>query len=166
VTNSSDFRLIKPMSAESQIAKLKLELPPAPKPVGVYKPIVIVGNLAYLSGHGPLKPDKSLTTGRIGTDLTLEAGYAAARQTGLAILATLRDALGSLDRVKRIIKTLGLVNCSPEFHQQPAVINGFSELMSEVFGPEAGIGARSAVGATALPGNMAVEVEAIFEIAE
>jgi enamine deaminase RidA (YjgF/YER057c/UK114 family) len=107
-----------------------------------------------------------LTTGRVGADLTLEAGQAAARQTGLAIRATLRGALGSLDRVKRIVKTLGLVNCTPDFHQQPAVINGFSELMSAVFGADAGVGARSAVGATALPGNMAVEVEAIFEIGQ
>ena len=93
-----------------------------------------------------------------------EAGKAAARQTGLAMLATLRSALGSLDRIKRIVKTLGLVNCTPEFSQQPAVINGFSELMADVFGADAGVGARSAVGATSLPGNMAVEVEAIFEI--
>ncbi len=132
--------------------------------MGVYKPVVIVGKLAYLSGHGPLKADKTLITGRIGAELDAEAGKAAARQTGLSILASLRSALGSLDRVKRIIKTLGLVNCTPDFHQQPAVINGFSELMADVFGADAGVGARSAVGATSLPGNMAVEVEAIFEI--
>jgi enamine deaminase RidA (YjgF/YER057c/UK114 family) len=152
------------MSAESRVAELKLKLPPAPKPIGVYKPVVIVGNLAYLSGHGPLKADKSLITGRVGADLDADSGKAAARQTGLAILASLRSALGSLDRVKRIVKTLGLVNCTPDFHQQPAVINGFSELMADVFGAEAGVGARSAVGAASLPGNMAVEVEAIFEI--
>ncbi len=152
------------MSAEARLAELKLELPPAPKPMGLYKPVVIVGNLAYLSGHGPLKADKSLITGRIGADLDADTGKAAARQTGLSILASLRSALGSLDRVKRIVKTLGLVNCTPEFHQQPAIINGFSELMAEVFGPDVGVGARSAVGATSLPGNMAVEVEAIFEI--
>ena len=93
-----------------------------------------------------------------------EAGKAAARQTGLAVLASLRDNLGNLDRVKRIVKTLGLVNCAPDFYQQPAVINGFSELMAEVFGPDAGVGARSAVGAPSLPGNIAVEVEAIFEL--
>jgi enamine deaminase RidA (YjgF/YER057c/UK114 family) len=152
------------MSAEQKFAELKLELPPAAKPMGVYKPIVMVGNIAYLSGHGPLKPDKTLVTGRVGADLDSEAGKAAARYTGLAMLATLRNALGSLDRVKRIIKTFGLVNCTPEFSGQPAVINGFSELMAEVFGADAGVGARSAVGATSLPGNMAVEVEAIFEI--
>lgn len=153
------------MSAERRLAELKLELPPAAKPMGVYKPVVIVGNLVYTSGHGPLKIDKTLITGRVGADLDVEAGKAAARQTGLAILASLRDSLGSLDRVKRIVKTLGLVNCTPEFNGQPAVINGFSELMADVFGPEAGVGARSAVGATSLPASMAVEVEAIFEIA-
>ena len=152
------------MSAESRVAELKLELPPAPKAMGVYKPVVIAGNLAYLSGHGPLKLDKSLITGCIGRDLDQDAGKAAARQTGLAVLASLRDALGSLDRVKRIVKTLGLVNCTADFYQQPAVINGFSELMADVFGPDAGVGARSAVGAPSLPANMAVEVEAIFEI--
>lgn len=152
------------MSAETRLAELDLELPPAAKPMGVYKPIVIVGNLAYTSGHGPLKADKTLITGRVGADLNVEAGKAAARQTGLSMLATLCDALGSLDRVQRIIKTFALVNCTPEFNQQPAVINGFSELMAEVFGPDAGVGARSAVGATSLPGNMAVEIEAVFEI--
>jgi enamine deaminase RidA (YjgF/YER057c/UK114 family) len=153
------------MSAEARLKELNLELPPAPKAMGVYKPLVIAGNLAYLSGHGPLKADKSLITGRVGDTLDVAAGKAAARQTGLAILATLREGLGSLDRVKRLIKTLGLVNCTADFDQQPAVINGFSELMVEVFGPDAGVGARSAVGATSLPASMAVEVEAIFEIA-
>lgn len=152
------------MSAETRFAELKLELPPAAKPMGVYKPIVIVGNLAYTSGHGPLKADKTLITGRVGADLSVEGGNAAARQAALSMLATLRDVLGSLDRVKRIVKTFALVNCTPEFTQQPAVINGFSELMADVFGADAGVGARSAVGATSLPGNMAVEIEAVFEI--
>lgn len=152
------------MSADARIAELKLELPPAPKPIGVYKPIVVVGNLAYVSGHGPLKSDKTLMLGRVGGDLNLDAGKAAARQVGLAVLATLRDHLGSLDRIKRIIKTLGLVNCTADFYDHPKVINGFSELMGEVFGPDHGIGARSAVGAPSLPGNIAVEVEAIFEL--
>ena len=144
---------------------MKLELPPAPKPVAVYKPLVIAGNIAYVSGHGPLKPDKTLIVGRVGGDLDLAAGKAAARQTGLAILATLRDQLGSLDRVKRVIKVLGMVNCTPDFGEQPAVINGCSELFADVFGRENGIGARSAVGMGSLPGNIAVEIEAIFEIA-
>lgn len=152
------------MTPETRLRELNLELPPAPKPVGVYRPLVVLGNTAYLSGHGPLRTDKTLITGRVGADLDLEAGYQAARQVGLAMLASLREGLGSLDRVARLVKTLGLVNCTPEFDQQPAVINGFSELMAELFGPEQGVGARSAVGAVALPGNMAVEVEAVFEL--
>jgi enamine deaminase RidA (YjgF/YER057c/UK114 family) len=152
------------MSAEAKLAELKLELPPAPKPMGVYKPIVIVGNLAYLSGHGPLKPDGTLLTGRVGGEVNQDAGYAAARQTGLAMLATLRANLGSLDRVKRVVKTLGMVNCTPDFEKHPAVINGCSELWAEVFGKEIGVGARSAVGMGSLPGNISVEIEAIFEI--
>ena len=153
------------MNAEARLRELKLELPPAPKPVAVYKPLVVVGNLAYVSGHGPLKPDKSLITGRVGQDLDLAAGKAAARQVGLAILATLRNELGSLDRVKRVIKVLGMVNCTPDFPDHPKVINGCSELFAEVFGPEQGIGSRSAVGMGSLPGNIAVEIEALFELA-
>ena len=153
------------MSAEARLKELKLELPPAPKPVAVYRPLVVVGNMAYVSGHGPLKADKSLITGRVGADLTLDEGKAAARQVGLAILATLRDQLGSLDRVKRLVKVLGMVNSAPEFLDHPKVINGCSELFAEVWGPENGMGARSAVGMGPLPGNIAVEIEAIFELA-
>jgi enamine deaminase RidA (YjgF/YER057c/UK114 family) len=153
------------MTPESRLVELKLELPPAPKPVAVYKPLVICGGLAYVSGHGPLKPDKSLITGRVGADLDLAAGKAAARQVGLAILATLRSQLGSLDRAKRLIKVLGMVNSTPDFKEHPAVINGCSELFAEVWGPENGIGARSAVGMGSLPGNIVVEIEAIFELA-
>jgi enamine deaminase RidA (YjgF/YER057c/UK114 family) len=152
------------MSAEEKLTEIAHQLPPVPKPQGVYKPIVEVGNLIYVSGHGPLKADGTLILGRVGDDLDATAGKAAARQVGLAMLATVRQHLGGLNRVLRIVKTLGLVNCTPDFHQQPAVINGFSELMAEVFGSDNGVGARSAVGAPALPGNMAVEVEAIFEI--
>jgi len=152
------------MSADAKISELNLELPPAPKPQGVYKPLVIVGNMAYVSGHGPLKPDGSMIVGRVGAELDKQGGYDAARQVGLAILATLRSNLGSLDRVKRVIKSLGMVNATPDFGEHPAVINGFSELMGEVFGPEHGIGARSAVGMGSLPGNIAVEVEVIVEI--
>jgi enamine deaminase RidA (YjgF/YER057c/UK114 family) len=153
------------MTPESRLADLKLELPPAPKPVAVYKPLVIAGNMAYVSGHGPLKADKTLITGRVGADLDVAAGKAAARQVGLAILATLKAQLGSLDRVKRVIKVLGMVNSTPEFQEHPSVINGCSELFAEIWGPENGIGARSAVGMGSLPGNIAVEIEAIFEIA-
>jgi enamine deaminase RidA (YjgF/YER057c/UK114 family)/8-oxo-dGTP pyrophosphatase MutT (NUDIX family) len=159
-----ECRNLAAMNAEARIAELKLELPPAPKPVGVYKPVVIVGNLAYVSGHGPLKPDKSLIKGRVGQDLDLPGGKLAARQVGLAILASVREHLGSLNRVKRVIKTLGMVNSTADFQEHPAVINGCSELFAEVFGPENGIGARSAVGMGSLPGNIAVEIEVIFEI--
>ncbi len=127
------------MSHEARLAAMEIQLPPAPKPVGVYKPIVILGNLAYLSGHGPLQTDGSLMVGCVGRDVDQQQGYAAARQTGLAMLATLRAALGSLDRVQRVVKILGLVNAVAGFDQQPAVINGCSELFAEVFGPEAGV---------------------------
>lgn len=152
------------MSAEENLKALKLELPPPPKPAGVYKPVVIVGNLAYVSGHGPLKSDGTLMTGRVGSEVDQAHGYAAAKQTGLAILATLKAALGSLDRVERVIKTLGMVNSTAEFTQHPAVINGFSELFSHVFGPDRGVGARSAVGMGSLPGNISVEIEVIIEL--
>lgn len=150
---------------DSKIAELQLELPPAPKPVGVYKPIVQVGNLVYLSGHGPLKSDATLITGRLGDDMDIDAGYAAARQTGLAMLATLRQHFGTLDKVGRLIKLLGLVRCTEAFDAQPAVINGCSELFRDVFGDDAGVAARSAIGTNALPSGIAVEIEAIFEVA-
>jgi enamine deaminase RidA (YjgF/YER057c/UK114 family) len=153
------------MSPEHRIGELKLDLPPAPKPVAVYKPLVVVGNMVYVSGHGPLKSDKSLITGKVGADLDVAAGKAAARQVGLAILATLRSELGSLDRIKRLIKVLGMVNSTADFKDHPAVINGCSELFADVFGNEFGIAARSAVGMGSLPGNIAVEIEAIFELA-
>jgi enamine deaminase RidA (YjgF/YER057c/UK114 family) len=153
------------MSAEQRLTALPWELPPAPQPMGVYRPIVVVENLAYLSGHGPLLPDGSLMTGRVGDEITQETGYQAARQTGLAILATLREALGSLDRVAQTVKLFGMVNCVAGFKDQPAVINGCSELMIDVFGEQHGVGARSAVGVAALPGHMSVEIEAIFRVA-
>ena len=152
------------MSAESKVLELNLDLPPAPAPMGVYKPIVIVDGLAYLSGHGPLRSDGSLQKGRVGLEVDQDAGYAAARQTGLAMLATLKAGLGSLDRVKRVIKVLGMVNCDADFENHPAVINGCSELFAEVFGEDSGVGARSAIGMGSLPGNIPVEIEGIFEI--
>lgn len=151
------------MSAEARLKELNLELPPAPKPSGVYKPVVQVGNLLYVSGHGPIRTDGSLITGRLGVDLDEAQAKDAARQTGLTILATLKAHLGSLDRIVRTIKTLGMVNCVPDFKRHPIVINGFSELMRDVFG-EDGVGARSAVGMGSLPSNIPVEVEVIFEI--
>lgn len=151
-----------PETPEDRAARL--HLPPAPKPMAVYKPAVRVGNLVFTSGHGPLKTDGTLILGCVGKDLSLEQGHDAARQTGLAILATLKTMLGSLNKVKRLVKSFGMVNCTAEFKDHPKVINGYSELMKEIFGDDAGVGARSAVGMVALPGNMAVEIEAVFEV--
>lgn len=153
------------MTHEERLARLSLTLPPAPRPVAVYRPVVVAQGLAYVSGHGPVRADGTLITGRVGADLNLAEGQAAARQVGLAILATLRAHFGSLDKLKRVIKLLGMVNCTPEFCEHPKVINGCSELFAEVFGEADGIGARSAVGMGSLPGNIAVEIEAIFELA-
>ncbi|RCS54735.1 RidA family protein [Bremerella cremea] len=152
------------MSFEANLAALNVELPPAPKAMGLYKPAITVGNLVYLSGHGPLSPDGTLQLGKVGKDVEQEVGNAAARQTGLAMLATLKAHLGSLDKIKRLVKTFGMVNCVDDFTQQPAVINGFSELMKEVFGEDCGVAARSAIGVNSLPAGMTVEVEAIFEL--
>ncbi len=151
------------MGAEDRLAQLNLELPPAPKPVATYVTALRVGDMLYVSGHGPLRSDGTMITGKLGVDMDLPAGMAAARQTGLAILATVRAHLGSLDRVVRLVKTLGMVNSTPDYGEQPKVINGFSDLMSDVFG-DAGVGARSAVGMGALPGGIAVEIEAIFQV--
>jgi enamine deaminase RidA (YjgF/YER057c/UK114 family) len=149
---------------EVRIQELHLTLPNPPKPMAKYKPAVREGNVLYVSGHGPLKPDGKLIVGRVGADMNTEQGKDAARVVGLAILATVRNTLGSLDKVKRLIKTLGMVNATPDYKDQPLVINGFSELMADVFGEDAGVGARSAVGMGSLPGNIAVEIECIFEV--
>jgi len=149
---------------ESRLTALNVLLPTAPKPVAVYRPLVRAGGMAYVSGHGPLRADGTLITGVVGRDLGLEAGYAAARQVGLAIVATLRERLGSLDRVRRVVKVLGMVNSAPDFYDHPKVINGCSELFAAIWGPDDGVGARSAVGMGPLPGNIAVEIEAIFEL--
>lgn len=151
------------MNLEKRIKELDLKLPPAPAAGGVYKPVIIADSMLYVSGQGPVKMDKSLITGKVGKDLDTEAGYAAARQVGLTMLSTLKDQIGDLSKIKRIIKTFGMVNCMPDFQEQPQVINGFSELFAELLGDDFGKGARSAVGMF-LPGNIAVEVEAIFEI--
>ena len=152
------------MSAHQAFAALGLALPTAPKPAGVYKPCVVDGRHVYVSGHGPVLPDGSQITGRVGLDLDAEAGKKAARQVGLAILATLTANLGSLDKVKRVIKVLGMVNATPDFGNHPFVINGCSELFAAVWGSDHGIGVRSAVGMGSLPGNIAVEIEALFEL--
>jgi enamine deaminase RidA (YjgF/YER057c/UK114 family) len=152
------------MSVEQRVRELGLELPPAPRAVGVYRPLVVQNRLAYLSGHGPLLPDESVMCGRLGENVTVEQGYQAARRTGLAMLATLRSELGTLDRVLRLIKLVGMVNSTPQFDQHPAVINGCSELLAQVFGESAGVAARSAFGVAALPAGWMVEIDAIFEI--
>ena len=148
---------------ESRIEELRLVLPPAAKPVGVYKPVLIIDKFLYVSGQGPLRNDGSLITGRLGENMSLEEGKMAARQVGLTMLSTIKSKIGDLNKIKRIVKVLGMVNSTSDFGQHPAVINGFSELMAEVFGEENGIGVRSAVGMF-LPMNIAVEIEAVFEL--
>jgi enamine deaminase RidA (YjgF/YER057c/UK114 family) len=146
------------------LTKLGIEMPAPPAAKGLYKAVVVAGNLAYTSGHLPVDAAGKLVTGRVGGDLDVAAGYKAAQLAGLNILASLRKELGSLDRVGRVVKILGVVNCTPEFTQQPAVVNGCSELFAEVFGPDAGVGTRSAIGTSALPLGVAVEIEAVFEV--
>ena len=153
------------MSAEARVTELGLELPEAPAPGGNYTPMVQVGDICYVSGHGPLKPDGQMLKGRVGSEVSEEDGYVAARQVGLAMLATLRANLGSLDRVKRVVKVLGMVNAAPDFETHPKVMNGFGDLMVEVYG-DPGRAARSAIGMGSLPGNISVEVEAIVQVTE
>lgn len=150
-------------SPSEKVKALKLVFPPAPKPAGVYRPILVIGNFLYVSGQGTVNNDGSLIQGRLGDTMTLEEGKVAARQAGLTMLSTIETHFGSLDKIKRIVKVLGMVNCTPDFIQQPYVINGFSELMADVFGREHGIGVRSAVGMM-LPDGIPVEVEAMFEL--
>jgi enamine deaminase RidA (YjgF/YER057c/UK114 family) len=152
------------LTPDQRFEKLGLALPPAPSPKGVYKPFLIVGNHGYVSGHGTVKSDGTLIIGRIGKDLTMEEGKAAAQQVGLAILATLKQNLGSFNRIKRVIKVLGMVNCVGEFERHPFVINGCSELFAKVWGENNGVGVRSAVGMGSLPDNIPVEIEAMFEL--
>ena len=152
-------------SPQAAIAALGLVLPPVGKPAGAYKPCLVVDRMVYVSGHLPLQADGSLIKGRVGVELDADAGKAAARQVGLAILATLVANLGSLDRIGRVIKLMGLVNCPSDFVQHPHVINGCSELFAEVWGPDRGVGVRSAFGAGSLPLGVAVEIEAVFEVA-
>lgn len=144
---------------------LNLQLPPAPSPLGVYKPCLIVGNYLYLSGHGTVQNDGTLIIGRVGDALDMDEAKQAAQQVGLAMLATIKKNIGSFDKIKRVIKVLGMVNCVPEFESHPYVINGCSELFAKVWGKENGIGVRSAVGMGSLPDNIPVEIEAMFELA-
>jgi enamine deaminase RidA (YjgF/YER057c/UK114 family) len=152
-------------SPETRLKELGITLPMPPKPVAKYKTAVLVGNMLYVSGHGPAKiGDQPMLLGKLGAKLTLEQGKESARLVGINILSTVKSTLGSLDRVKRLIKTLGMVNATPEFLDHPQVINGFSELMAQVFGDDAGVGARSAVGMGSLPSDIPVEIECIFEV--
>jgi enamine deaminase RidA (YjgF/YER057c/UK114 family) len=151
-------------NADEKFAKLGLQLPPAPTPLGVYKPYLIDGKYLYLSGHGPVNMDKSLIIGRIGDSLSQDEGKLAARQVGLTMLSTITTNLGSLQRIKRVIKVLGMVNCTADFEKHPFIINGCSELFAQVWGDENGIGTRSAVGFGSLPDNIPVEIEALFEL--
>jgi enamine deaminase RidA (YjgF/YER057c/UK114 family) len=153
-----------PSDPETRVQELHLTLPTPKPPKFKYKSAVLSGKMLYVSGHVSVKDDGSFITGKVGSDLTTEAGKQAARAAGVAILGTVKAALGSLNKVKRLVKTLGMVNCTPDYKDQPVVINGFSELMAEVFGEDAGVGARSAVGMGSLPANTAVEVECIFEV--
>ncbi len=145
-----------------KIKELGLILPPAPKPGGLYKPVLVVDKFLYISGQGPVNPDGTLMTGKLGDDMNTEEGKLAARQVGLTMLSTIKAHFGDLKKIKRLVKVLGMVNSTPDFNQQPSVINGFSELMADVFGDD-GIGVRSAVGMI-LPSNIPVEVEAMFEL--
>ena len=151
-------------TAEQNFAALDLSLPPAPKPLGVYKPCLVDGKYLYLSGHGTVQDDGSLIIGRICDTISPEDGKLAARQVGLAMLATIKANIGSLDKVKRVIKVLGMVNCTSDFEKHPFIINGCSELFAKIWGEENGIGVRSAVGMGSLPDNIPVEIEALFEL--
>jgi enamine deaminase RidA (YjgF/YER057c/UK114 family) len=151
------------MTSDARLLELGITLPAVPKPMATYSTAVRHGDLLFTSGHGPQRADGSFVVGKLGATLDVAGGKEAARLTGLAVLATVNAYLGSLDRVVRIIKVLGMVNATPEFVDHPAVINGFSDLMVQVFG-DAALAARSAVGTASLPAGIAVEVEAIFEV--
>lgn len=152
------------MTPEQRFAKLGLTLPPSPDPLGVYKLLLVDGNHAYVSGHGTLKTDGTWILGKVGDTLDADEGKLAAQQVGLAILATLKKYLGSLDRVDSVIKILGMVNAVPHFTRHPYVINGCSELFAKVWGEDKGVGVRSAIGVGSLPEGIPVEIEALFKL--
>ncbi|MGH7660419.1 MAG: RidA family protein [Vulcanimicrobiaceae bacterium] len=152
-------------SADAKVKELGIVLSEPPKPAGTYVPYVITGNLLFVSGNGPRRPDGTFARGKVGSAVSVEEAREHARLVGMVILGIVRTALGSLDRVERVVKLLGMVNAVPEFTDQPKVIDGCADLFVEVFGPEKGRGARSAVGMGSLPNQITVEIEAIFEIA-
>lgn len=151
-------------NADQRLEALDVTLPAPPQPLGVYRPFLRVGPHVYVSGHGTLKADGTFITGKVGRDMDKEEAKRAARQVGLAMLATLKANLGSLNKIRRVIKVLGMVNATEDFEQHPFVINGFSELLVEIFGEENGVGVRSAVGMSSLPDGIPVEIEAVFEL--
>lgn len=153
-----------PQTPDEQLQQSGFILPPQPKPGGVYKPFLQCGNLIYVSGHGPVLESGSLIKGKVGTDMNANAAKLAAHQAGLAILSTLKANLGTLNRIKCVVKVLGMVNCNPDFEKHPFVINGCSELFAQIWGEENGVGVRSAVGMGSLPDNIPVEIEAVFEL--
>ncbi len=152
------------MKIEARLEELRITLPPVGPPMGNYVHAAQTGNLLYLAGKGPHNADGSMPTGKVGADVSIDDAYAHARSVGLTLIAVLKETLGDLDRVKQIVKVLGMVNAAPDFGQQPRVINGCSDLFVEVFG-DAGKHARSAVGMGSLPNGITVEIEAIVEIA-
>jgi len=151
------------MSAEQKLNELGLTLPQPPKPVANYVPAVKTGNLLFVSGHGPYNDGKTKISGKVGWELTIEEGYQTARNVALNCLASVKDTVGDLNKVKRVVKLLGMVNCTEDFKDSPKVINGCSDLLVTIFG-EAGKHARSAVGMQALPNQIPVEIEMILEI--
>jgi enamine deaminase RidA (YjgF/YER057c/UK114 family) len=146
-----------------RLKELGLVLPPAPPPAGLYKPVLVLDGFLYISGQGPMQNDGTYITGRVGDDMNLGQAKLAAEQVGLTMLSTIQTHYGSIDQIKRVVKVLGMVNSTPDFGQQPLVINGFSELMADIFGSDLGVGVRSAVGMI-LPGNIPVEIEAMFQL--
>ena len=154
------------MDVEARLQELGIELPNPPAPVANYVRSVKTGSLVFLAGHGPLKEEGGYITGKVGQDLTVEQGYDAARRTGIALLASLKSEIGDLNKVSRIVKVMGMVNATPDFTEHPQVINGFSDLMVEIFGEERGKHARAAVGMNSLPIGIAVEIEMVVEVEE
>jgi len=146
-----------------RLKELGLVLPPAPPPAGLYKPVLVIDGFLYISGQGPMQNDGTYVTGRVGDDMNLGQAKLAAEQVGLTMLSTIETHFGSIDQIKRLVKVFGMVNSAPDFGQQPLVINGFSELMADIFGSDLGVGVRSAVGMI-LPGNIPVEIEAMFQL--
>ena len=152
------------MSTKDSLKASDINLPEPPQPVANYVTSLLIGDILYVSGHGPAPGPGIKTTGKLGADLHVDDGYKAARQTGLNILATVRAKLGSLDRVERVVKVFGMVNAAADFSDHPGVINGCSDLLVEVFGEDRGRASRSAVGMGSLPGNIATEIEAVFQV--